>query len=101
MMLPLAEGPLAVHQADSMAQAHSMEHDQFLSAQTIDCEKHFAPREVRSPDRQDLVHRHHFVSLKDGQDGRLRIRMLVLIDCCPLRYRPTGSNGRTDSRSTL
>lgn len=49
MMLPLAEGPLAVHQADSMAQAHSMEHDQFLPAQTIDCEKHLAPREVRLP----------------------------------------------------
>jgi hypothetical protein len=75
MVLLLTGKPFLVHEANVIAQTHAMEYDQVLPAQAVDCEKHLVPREVWLPDGQDLVHGHHFVSVKHVQDGLLCIRM--------------------------
>jgi hypothetical protein len=63
MLFSLTNGPLLVHEANLIAQAHSMERNQVLSAQPIDGKKQLCPTEFRST-TDEIIHYEYLMLLK-------------------------------------
>ena len=63
MILILTDCPRAVRRSNLIAQAHSMERNQVLSAQTVDGEKQLCPTEIWLAS-DDVFHHEAIISLQ-------------------------------------